>query len=196
MATHAVEATLPTERELNWLREGASREDSLTCRVKVERGALATRGHRLNTPEQTWRMAMDGPFLARLPKGDDLLEAITREFRERLIRKGAFSAIGAVTRATLGYYDESRQYVNREFQGRYEIAACTGNVSEKDGEVFVHAHVVLSGHDYGCVAGHLMPGTEIFAAELYGTPVPGDVPVRAFDEPTGLALWSQRGQSS
>jgi predicted DNA-binding protein with PD1-like motif len=133
---------------------------------------------------------MDGPFLARLPKGEDLMNAITRQFRERLIRKAAFTVIGAVSRATLGYYDESGQYVNREFEGRHEIAACMGNVSEKDGEIFVHAHIVLSGHDYQCIGGHLMPGTEIFAAELYATPVPGEVPVRTYDEATGLALWS------
>jgi predicted DNA-binding protein with PD1-like motif len=40
---------------------------------------------------------MKEPFSARLPKGDDLLEAITREFRERSIPKGAFNVIGAVT---------------------------------------------------------------------------------------------------
>jgi predicted DNA-binding protein with PD1-like motif len=135
---------------------------------------------------------MKEPFLARLPKGDDLLEAITREFRERSIPKAAFNVIGAVTLAALGYYDtQTRRYVNREFEGALEIVACMGNVSEKEGKIFVHAHVTLSGEDYRCIGGHLMPGTEIFAAELYGTPLPGKTPVREFDEPTGLALWSE-----
>ncbi len=133
---------------------------------------------------------MSEPFLTRLPMGEDLLKAISDAFRDRAIRKATFTAIGAVTHAVLGFYNtETREYVNKEVSGQFEIAACSGNVSEKDGEIFVHAHVVLSGEDYQCLAGHLQPGTTIFAAELHGIPVPGSVPVRTFDEPTGLALW-------
>jgi uncharacterized protein len=132
---------------------------------------------------------MGEPFLVGLPKGDDLLEAITTVFRELSLRKAAFTVIGAVTRATLGYYGASHHYANRDFQGMYEIAACMGNVSERDGEIFVHAHIVLSGEDYQCIGGHLMPGTEIFAAELFATPIPGSPLVRRFDEATGLKLW-------
>ena len=133
---------------------------------------------------------MSEPFLARLPMGDDLLEAIAQEFQNRSMAKAAFTLIGAVSRATLGFYDPlTRQYDSREFDSQLEIVSCMGNVSEKDGQMFVHAHVLLSNKDYRCVGGHLMPGTIIFAAELWGNPVPGPTPVRKFDEPTGLALW-------
>jgi predicted DNA-binding protein with PD1-like motif len=135
---------------------------------------------------------MTEPFLARLPKGEDLLDALTQAFRDRLITKASFSLIGAVSRAVLGYYDPvSREYKEQEFQGPLEVVSCVGNVSEREGEVFVHAHAVLGTEDFDCVGGHLMPGTTIFAAELHGIPLPGPVPVREFDEATGLALWSK-----
>ncbi len=134
---------------------------------------------------------MADSFLVRLPKGADLLAAITSAFNERSIMKAAFTVIGAVDRAVIAFYDpKTRSYVNKEFEGLLEIATCMGNVSKKDGEIFVHAHIVLAGHDFSCVGGHLMQGTVIFAAELYGHPVSGEIPVREFDEPTGLALWS------
>lgn len=134
---------------------------------------------------------MGEPFLVRLPQGDDLLDAITSAFRERSIRKAGFSVIGLLSRSVLGYYDEnSRRYNTREFEDPLEIVSCLGNVSEKDGEILVHGHIVLAGADYRCVGGHLMPGCVIFAGELYGAPVPGPVPVRRFDEATGLYLWS------
>jgi hypothetical protein len=124
--------------------------------------------------------------------GADLLDAITQEFRQRSVPKAGFSLVGAVTHAVVGFYDmKAHKYVNREFAGDWEIAACMGNVSEKDGETFVHAHITLSGEDFQCVGGHLMPGTVIFAAELFATPLPGKVPVRKFDEATGLFLWSE-----
>lgn len=91
----------------------------------------------------------------------------------------------------MGFYDPvAGEYDTLEFHEQLEILSCTGNVSEKDGEIFVHAHALFSGKEYLCVGGHLMPGTIIFAAELWGNPVPGPTPVRKFDEPTGLALWS------
>jgi hypothetical protein len=134
---------------------------------------------------------MSDPFLVRLPKDEDLLEAMTREFKERSIKKATFTLIGAVTNAVIGFYDNvAREYRNKEFKEMLEIASCIGNVSEKDGDIFVHAHVVLGKQDYSCVGGHLMPGTTIFAAELFGYPVPGAGLVRKFDEPTGLALWA------
>ena len=133
---------------------------------------------------------MADDFLARLPKGMDLLEAITEEFRSRSISKAAFTLVGAVEGAVVGFYDlKLKEYRNRSFEGDYEILACMGNVSLKDGETFVHAHITLSGEDYTAVGGHLMPGTVIFAAELYGSPVPGRPGVRDFDEETGLYLW-------
>ena len=135
---------------------------------------------------------MQDPFLMRLPTGDDLLEAITRAFRNRSINKAAFTVIGAVRSAVLGFYNpDTRKYQNREFPEDLEIVACVGNVSLKDGEIFVHAHATLSGENYECVGGHLMPGTEIFAAELWAIPIPGEAPARQFDDRTGLALWPQ-----
>jgi len=135
---------------------------------------------------------MQEPFLIRLPTGDDLLEAITRSFRERSVNKASFTVIGAVRGAVLGFYNpETRKYQNREFNEDLEIVACVGNVSIKDGEIFVHAHATMSGENFGCVGGHLMPGTEIFAAELWATPMTGEAPTRQFDERTGLFLWPQ-----
>ncbi|MDQ7782950.1 MAG: DNA-binding protein [Desulfomonilaceae bacterium] len=133
---------------------------------------------------------MADSFLVRLPKGMDLLEAIAEEFRKRSISKASFSLVGAVERAVVGFYDlGKKEYKNTTLEGDYEIAACMGNVSIKDGEVFVHAHITLSGDDYRAFGGHLMPGTVLFAAELCGTPLPGDPLVREFDEATGLYLW-------
>lgn len=133
---------------------------------------------------------MSDPFLVRLPKGDDLLEAVTRAFEERSISSASFTVIGAVIDAVVGYYDfETKSYRNREFKGDFEIVSCMGNVSLKDGRIFVHAHISLAGEDFACFGGHLMPGAAIFAAELMAAPVPGDANVREMDEPTGLALW-------
>lgn len=135
---------------------------------------------------------MEDSFLTRLPINEDLLGAITQEFTKRNIRKAGFKLIGAVTTAVVGCFDpEKKMYSNKEFHGFFEIITCQGNVSEKDGEIFVHAHIGLAGHDYICFGGHLMPGTKIFVAELEGAPISGTPLVRKLDSSVGIALWTE-----
>lgn len=136
---------------------------------------------------------MSEPFFARLPKDADLLDSITGAFKERSISKASFTLIGAVEGAILAYYDhQERTYKSKQFSGLMEITSCSGNVSFKDGQIFVHAHIILAGHDFQCYGGHLMQGAKIFAAELHGVPVSGETPERKFDDPTGLFLWAEK----
>jgi len=72
---------------------------------------------------------------------------------------------------------------------KLEIASCTGNISIKDGEIFVQAHITLADMEGKAFGGHLMPGTEIFAAEFFVQELIGQDLVRAKDEITGLPLW-------
>lgn len=133
---------------------------------------------------------MESKFLARLPKGEDLLKAIVEEFRVRSIKTGSFTLIGAVTRAVIGFYDTiNRQYVFRDFEAVHEIVSCVGNISEKDGQMFAHGHIVIAGPDFQCFGGHLGEGTTIFAAELSGVKSEGPDMLREYDEATGLMLW-------
>ncbi|MBU4533798.1 MAG: DNA-binding protein [Firmicutes bacterium] len=64
--------------------------------------------------------------------------------------------IGAVTRARVGYYNQTgRSYHALEWNEHLEILCLVGNVSVKDGAPFVHAHVTLSDRFGGVRGGHL-----------------------------------------
>ena len=98
--------------------------------------------------------------------------------------------IGAVRNLAYGFYDqETREYAALAHDGELEIASAMGNVSMKDGEPFVHLHVVCTGPDGRAIGGHLMPGTEVFVAEVLFQTFRGEGPVRERDEATGLAMW-------
>jgi len=128
--------------------------------------------------------------LERLPHGSDLLEAITTLARREKIRAGSVSAIGAVQKARIGFYDQkARQYRERDIKKPMEICSCLGNVSLKEGEIFVHAHVTLADSQGRVVGGHLAPGTIIFAAECRITELKGESLKRSYDDITGLSLW-------
>ncbi len=139
---------------------------------------------------KTFPFSSERILLARLDRGDDLLEALTALCAAERVEAGVIHAIGAVERAVVGYYDQAAGHYERlVFEQGLEIANLNANVSIKDGAPFVHAHVTLSDADGRCVGGHLMPGTRVFACEIQLRAFTGAPPVRGLDEPTGLPLW-------
>ncbi len=134
--------------------------------------------------------AIQRTFLRTLPHGDDLLSAIETLCREEGIVLGTFSVIGAVASATYGYYDQQqRRYKKLERDGAFELISCSGNVSIKDDNPFIHAHILFGDEKGSCFGGHLMSPTKIFAAELLLQELDGERLVREHDETTGLFLW-------
>ncbi len=132
-------------------------------------------------------------FLGRFEAGGDLLDSLTGFCKKHNIRLGVFNLIGAVRNAKLGYFDqEQKKYTGcTELNQKLEITSCTGNISIKDEEIFCHAHIALADFDGKAFGGHLMPGTEIFAAEFFIQELTGAELVRGKDEKTGLPLWEQ-----
>lgn len=146
--------------------------------------------HRLYKNDRCAAAPSGSSFLAPLRHGVDMLEEIARVAREAGLRHAAVSAIGAVSCAAFGYYDQQRRrYLRVTRQGAYEVVCCTGSITLKDGAPFVHAHILFGRPSGSAFGGHLLSPTTVFAAELHMTPLAGPPPVRVFDETTGLYLW-------
>jgi predicted DNA-binding protein with PD1-like motif len=127
-------------------------------------------------------------WLARLERGetlDDLKTALTNEN----IRSGVVVGIGACQWAELGFYDlKSKNYQWQKFDKPMEVLGITGNVSLKNGEVFLHLHGSFSDKDFKTVGGHVknleVAGTlEIFLHDWFADPIS-----RKIDQDTGLNL--------
>jgi predicted DNA-binding protein with PD1-like motif len=129
-------------------------------------------------------------LMVRLKHDADLVQSITELARSRGIEAGSFTAIGALKRARLGYYDQkNHEYREIKIDSPHEMASCTGNISLKDGEPFAHVHVVLADEAGNTKAGHLLKGI-VFAAEVHLRQLKGPKLGRKYDELTGLSLWS------
>jgi predicted DNA-binding protein with PD1-like motif len=129
--------------------------------------------------------------IGRLAKGDDLLAALDGLAREHNITLGEVRAIGAVSQARVGFYNQTeRKYYYLDLAQPLEILSLTGNISIKDGKPMVHAHITLSDHQGRAFGGHLAEGTLAFACEFAIQEQVSDITlVRQMDEPTGLFLW-------
>ncbi len=133
-------------------------------------------------------------FIGRFQPGDDLLSALTAFCKKHRVRMGVFRVIGSVRNAALGYYNQDiKKYAECiRLDKKMEIISCNGNISIKDYEIFIHAHISLAEHDGKVFGGHLMNGTEIFAAEFYIEELFGHDLIREENDPqTGLPLWQK-----
>ena len=129
--------------------------------------------------------------MGKLSYGCDLLEELTNVCIERGVNLGRIEAIGAVQKACIGFYNqEIRTYQFSTINQPLEIANLVGNISLKDGNPFVHAHVTLSNEAGISYGGHLAPGTVVFACEFILETLDGPTFNRYPDEETGLPLWS------
>ncbi len=129
-------------------------------------------------------------FMGRLPHGKDIITSIEEFCKENLIRMASFSLIGAVSSATFGAYDQKQQvYVTVREEAPLEIVACMGNISSKEGDLFIHAHIVLGDEQGKLTGGHLFSDTIIFAGEIDLQELTGGPLERVNDTTTGLALW-------
>ena len=130
--------------------------------------------------------------MRRLVPGGDLLEELNKLVKAEGIELGALSGIGALRKAAVGIFDiEKSEYAVNKFDEEMEICALTGNVSLKDGEPFVHAHLALSDREGRGFGGHVMPGCEIFVAEVVVWEFEGPRLERCpREECGGLALWA------
>ncbi len=130
-------------------------------------------------------------FLGRFAKNSDLLSSLTEFCREENIRLGSFHLIGSVLSVNVAYYNQvTHNYVeNVRSEARLEIVSCTGNISVKDADPAVHAHIIFADDKGNCFGGHLMPGTRIFAAEYCIREWTDAELMRKHDPDTGLFLW-------
>jgi len=128
-------------------------------------------------------------LLVRAEHDSDLVQFITKLAEDKGITAAEFTAIGALKRAKLGFYDQKKhRYHEIIVDSPHEIASCIGNISVKNGKSFVHTHAVLAGEDGTTKAGHLLEGI-VFAAEVHLHELEGTKLERKHDEETSLSLW-------
>ena len=131
-----------------------------------------------------------GRLMGKLTHGADLLEELTSICKDHDIRLGRVEALGAVQKARVGFYDQKeREYRFMDLDEPLEILNVTGNVSVKEGEPIIHAHITLGDSKGNTFGGHLAPGTIVFACEYIIEILNGEELTRGYDDETGLPLW-------
>ncbi len=149
-------------------------------------------------------LSVKSQHIIRLERGEDVFPMLTNFCERDGIESAVFSALGAVEKIKLGYYDlVTKQYGSKEYFDAHEVASMTGNVALVDpirepsasngagGKPFIHMHAVFSGIAPGtenqCVGGHVFAATVAVTLEVRLT-VFNEPLTRTLDKEIGLKL--------
>jgi predicted DNA-binding protein with PD1-like motif len=100
--------------------------------------------------------------------GDEALSGLTDFTIQNHIVDAHFTAIGAISGATLGWLDlPNKNYRAIPVAEQVEVLSMIGDIATFNGKPVVHTHVVLSRHDGSTVGGHVWelhvnPTLEVF----------------------------------
>ncbi len=107
---------------------------------------------------------LKGVHFLRLIKGEDVLESIIKYCKEKSLTSGAIYGLGAVSKASLGYYDlGTKTYLENKFDFNAEVLSCTGNISKNEdtNDYIPHIHMIIGDVEGNTFGGHVLPGTII-----------------------------------
>ena len=138
---------------------------------------------------------VDQIYLVSLDNRTDIVPALTDFIQQENIRAGEVTGIGAVSEATLRFFNPStKKYVDKTFTEQMEITNISGNISEVEGKTMLHLHITLGREDYTALAGHLSDAKIQGAAEFIIYPLNTRV-VKVKDADLGINLYHFEDES-
>jgi predicted DNA-binding protein with PD1-like motif len=121
-------------------------------------------------------------------KGDEVVEGLLSFAREEKVQASHFTAIGALSDVTLGYFNWAKKTFDKiSIQEQVEVLSLVGNIVFDNGDPKLHAHVVIGKSSGTAHGGHLMEGHVRPILEVILVEVPSHLH-RKIDKETGLAL--------
>src|SRR5207244_5896794 len=90
-------------------------------------------------------------------KGDEVVRELTEFAKRHQLPAAHFTAIGAFSQVTLGYFDRARKdYTKIPLREQVEVLSLVGDIARQEGAPKVHAHVVVGKVDGTAHGGHLL----------------------------------------
>jgi hypothetical protein len=130
-------------------------------------------------------------FVLVFDKGDEVTKTVLEFAKANQLKASYFTAIGAFSDATLGFFERQRKdYKRIEIEEQVEVMSLFGNIAEDEsGQHKLHAHVVIGKSDGSAHGGHLLkahvwPTLELFLTET------SETLHRKIDKETNLPLIS------
>jgi len=137
-----------------------------------------------------YRKTEDSIYLVRLEKGDKVISSLTSLANELEINSAVITGIGAVKDPHIGYFVvKQKRYIEKRYEGNFELLSMKGNIAVKEGKPFCHIHVMFSDAEFKAFGGHLLEMVVTVTMEIVIIPLKINLE-RTRDGGTSLYLWN------
>ncbi len=120
--------------------------------------------------------------------GDEVTEGLLTFARQNKVQASHFTAVGALSDVTLGYFNWAKKAYDKISIGeQVEVLSLVGNIVFDNGDPKLHAHIVIGKSDGTAHGGHLLQGRVRPILEVILVESPSHLH-RKMDKETGLAL--------
>ena len=135
-------------------------------------------------------IAQDNKIMLRIDKGEYVNKTILDVASFYNLKFGWINGLGAIMDPELGYYDlKNKEYIKKTIIGEFELTSLVGNLTLKDGDLFVHSHITFSDINFNAYGGHLFDCKIAVAGEFLIFRSPTEIN-RKYDDEIGLYTWS------
>ena len=143
-------------------------------------------------PQMRVQVLSDGPGAKRYAvifgKGDEVLAGLTEFAEANHLSAAQFTAIGAISSATLGWLDPAKKmYRKVGVDQQVEVVSMMGDIAEYKGKPVIHAHLAVGYPDGTVRGGHLLEAHVWPTLEVMVTESPNAMHKQA-DPESGMAL--------
>ncbi len=122
----------------------------------------------------------------RFMDGEPFVATLLKWLAAEHIGYATMTGLGAVNGAAISYLNmDTKQYEAHQLKEQMEVVSLVGNVTLREGQPFVHAHVGLGRRDLSLIGGHLNELSVHPTLEVWLMPETTAVH-RAFDESCGM----------
>ncbi|MCK5023746.1 MAG: DNA-binding protein, partial [Candidatus Aenigmarchaeota archaeon] len=128
-------------------------------------------------------------YVIRLEKGEKVIEKLTEFCKKTGTKSGHFAGIGGLSEAKIGHLSiEKKKYHSKVFKDSLlELISLQGNVTMSEGEVKIHAHILIGDSKFRTFGGHLMEAKVLPTCEIVLFPFSETIN-RKHNERIGLQL--------
>ncbi len=99
----------------------------------------------------------DDTYVVRLNKGEEVIESLKDLCKNENIELAEITGLGASNLVEIGVFNvNTKEYNTKIFEGMFEITSLIGNVTRKDGEVYLHIHINFGDEEGLIKGGHLV----------------------------------------
>ncbi len=128
-------------------------------------------------------------YALRIDKEEEVLEQISKFCEKEDIKAGSVVGLGAAKYVKIGLYDViNKHYNSKELEETMEITSLVGNISRKDGNLYLHFHINVCNSKMEVFGGHLNSCIIGATCELIVTVLDGEIE-RIYDDNLGLNLF-------